>query len=417
MVNEDKFSLRSLLLKVALVVVFILLLLWFFPMPNMKPIYDRLFAENIESMRRAAKSYFTIERLPSKAGERVIMTLDEMITKKLVLPLVDSDGNFCDSRSSQVEVTKTDTEYLIRITLSCSTRTDYIIEHFGCYDICPTICIPTEEVKRETQTYIATEKKVAKKVIKSQTKKDKEPEKDPEKQYLYEYQKSFSQAYSSWSPWSNKIKYTDSDNIQFGCSDLKCTEPLSDSPHLEQVGIAINYGTKFIEHIVYHQIGTYTQRACANYQYVKYDNYEYVVGSWKSPVEVKLASRPKDTISTKYEFIGFDITACQNICEGTAYMKFRKYERDIIKVSGPGSITVTCTDYVYKQIPIFGTKVNVTSSREIINIEKVYEDVKYYHYKTRSITKEAYNDLKWSFYNDRGLLDTGYTYTGNKKVK
>lgn len=415
MVNEEKFSLRNILLKVLLIVVFVLLLLWFFPMPNMKPINDRLFVENIETMKRAAKSYFTLERLPSKVGQRVIMTLDEMITKKLVLPIIDSDGNFCDVRASQVEVTKMDTEYLIRITLSCPNRTDYIVEHFGCYDICPAICIPSEGIQKEAKTEV---KKVIKKETKTEVKKvvKKEPEKEKDKQYLYEYRKGFDTVYSAWSPWSNEIKYTDSDNIKFGCTALKCIEPLSDSPRLEKAGTKINYGTKFVEHVVYHQIGSYVERACANYQYVKYEGYEYIVGAWKNPVEVKLSTRPIDTVNTKYEFIGFDITACKNICEGTAYMKFKKYVRDVTKVSGPNSITVTCTEYVNKLIPIYGTKVNVTSSYEIISVEPIYKDIKYYHYKTRTIIKDAYYDLKWSYYNDRGLLDNGYAYTGNKKV-
>ena len=52
------------------------------------------------------------------------------------------------------------------------------------------------------------------------------------------------------------------------------------------------------------------------------------------------------------------------------------------------------------------------------NREPVYETktVKMYSYKTRTYI-EGTKDYKWSYKNDRTLLDAGYQYTGNYKVK
>jgi hypothetical protein len=111
--SEKIFSVRSFILKVILVILFVFLLMWLFPMPNLKPVYDRIFADNIDTMKDAAKSYFTVERLPKEVNKSVRMTLDEMLSMKLLLPLADSDNKLCDGRNSYVEIMKTDTEYLI----------------------------------------------------------------------------------------------------------------------------------------------------------------------------------------------------------------------------------------------------------------------------------------------------------------
>ena len=68
------------------------------------------------------------------------MTLKEMIDNKLILPLMDSNGKYCSEDDSYIEITKLENEYIIKVYLSCSDKQDYIIEHFGCYDICSDKC-------------------------------------------------------------------------------------------------------------------------------------------------------------------------------------------------------------------------------------------------------------------------------------
>jgi len=91
-------------------------------------------------MKDVAKSYYTTERLPKDLNESKKMTLQEMLDNKLILPLMDSNGKYCDKRASYVEITKLENEYVIKVYLSCSDKQDYIIEHFGCYDICSDTC-------------------------------------------------------------------------------------------------------------------------------------------------------------------------------------------------------------------------------------------------------------------------------------
>ena len=151
MEERNSFSIRNLILQILLIVLFVFIMIWLFPtksymddkyvtkdqlIEQLQSIYGRNFADNVESMRDAAKGYFTTERLPEKVGDSVTLTLKEMLEKKMVLEFIDSNGNKCDVQKSYVKLTKMDTEYQLKVQLTCSDYSDYIIEYIGCYDFC-----------------------------------------------------------------------------------------------------------------------------------------------------------------------------------------------------------------------------------------------------------------------------------------
>ena len=128
-----------------------------------------VFNDNLKTIKEAAISYFTNERLPQTKGDTVKITLKEMKDKKLLLNVRDASGNTCSENNSYVEVTKEDNEYLMKIFLSCSDLEDYIIVHLGCYDYCDSnVCEKKEE---------------------------------PVKEYEYEYKKVTGCKMSDWSAW------------------------------------------------------------------------------------------------------------------------------------------------------------------------------------------------------------------------
>lgn len=140
METKSNFTVKDLLIRLILIVVFIFLLIWLFPMPDLKPLNNQIFSDNLSKMKDVAKTYYTIERLPSNINESKKMTLKEMIDNKLILSLMDSNGNYCSEDDSYIQITKLENEYIIKVYLSCSDKQDYIIEHFGCYDICSEKC-------------------------------------------------------------------------------------------------------------------------------------------------------------------------------------------------------------------------------------------------------------------------------------
>ena len=146
------FTIKDLLIRLILIVIFVFLLVWLFPMPDLKPLNNQIFAENMDRMKNVAKTYYTLERLPRDFNTSKKMTLKEMLDKKLILPLMDSNGKYCSEEKSYIEITKKENEYIIKVNLSCTDKEDYIIEHFGCYDICTETCKMLETTNKATTT-------------------------------------------------------------------------------------------------------------------------------------------------------------------------------------------------------------------------------------------------------------------------
>ena len=96
---------RDLIIKIFLILLFVFLITILFPMPNLTAFYDSVFNNNVQSMKDAADSYFTKDRMPEKVGDSVKLTLQDMLDKKLILPFLDKDGNECDTKKSYVKVT------------------------------------------------------------------------------------------------------------------------------------------------------------------------------------------------------------------------------------------------------------------------------------------------------------------------
>ena len=167
--RRETFSIKDVVLQLLFIVLLVFILIWLFPTKGylekkldgieagidekLQPLYTRLFTDNILTMKDAAKSYYTTPRLPQEVGDKVTMTLGEMYEKGLLLELVDSNNNSCDATKSYIELTKTQDEYELKVTLSCSDKEAYIIEHLGCYDYCNgRLCTKEENEVERTKT-------------------------------------------------------------------------------------------------------------------------------------------------------------------------------------------------------------------------------------------------------------------------
>lgn len=128
---------KDIIIKIALVILFILLLIWLFPKADLGAINDSVYINNVNSMKEAAKAYYTKDRLPQSVGESTSMTLKQMFDNKMLIRFTDKDNNYCDETSSKVEVTKTASDkYVLRVQLHCGEQKDYILETIGCNDVC-----------------------------------------------------------------------------------------------------------------------------------------------------------------------------------------------------------------------------------------------------------------------------------------
>ena len=92
--NKNSFSFKNVILQFLFVALFIFIMIWLFPLKSdlkkveskiestqtdFSVLYDRIFNENVIAMKDGAKSYFTTSRLPKNVGDKVKMTLKEML--------------------------------------------------------------------------------------------------------------------------------------------------------------------------------------------------------------------------------------------------------------------------------------------------------------------------------------------------
>ena len=172
MYNEEYenrgFPFKDFLLKLILIIIFVFLLVWLLPKfiapaisknleannknvtiseKSLDALTSQIFADNIERMKEAAISYYTVERLPEEVGESDKMTLSDMIGKKLIIALVDKNNKAVDVEESYVKITKMDDEYLLKVNMKDSEKEDYILVHLGCYTYCDSYVCEKEETK------------------------------------------------------------------------------------------------------------------------------------------------------------------------------------------------------------------------------------------------------------------------------
>ena len=556
---------RDLLLQILFVVLFVLLLLWLFPTKKFvskndkkvvcegvtcsqttnnsnngnSVLVDRIFNENIISMKDAAKSYFTLERLPQNVGDRVRIDLGKMLDDKIILPFTDKNGKTCSRTDSYVEVVKYNNEYVMKVNLKCGKEENYLLVHMGCYDYCkttvcekkrndvvnPTIyngttnvavnvekeniinnntsntiinngsnstiinnnttnntiinnngnttiinnnnnvvvekyyCVivngkyydkNSNSVTREQYEiscnrgsdykctiingvyYDANGKKVTeeeykkscnikpdyrcvvvdgvyydingKKVTKDEYKKSCEPSQE----YLYEYSKTTAGYYTEtdWSEWqTTEVKPSSTVSVQ--TKTVTTTKIVG-----YNVKKAYDY-TKPIYEEKEVETGLYeTKDVCTKYEYVPTGKYSY--GNWVKQGRVYLDYSPSNTETTKYIFVDDSQWICGANCTAGTTHAYDKYTRTSTALT-----EYKCTKYEKQSVPI-KTKVKQIVGYETYIVSKtpVYkeESTVYYRYKTKTYHPGT-TDIKWSYYNDKTLLNAGYNYTGNKKVK
>ena len=125
-----KIDWKKIILRLILIVLFVLLIIWLFPMPKLDSFYSKVYNDNLNTMKEASENYFTEDKLPTNTGSSVTLKLQEMLDKKLVTSFTDKNNNECSTTNSYAQVTKTENNnYVLKVQLSCDDKTDYILEN------------------------------------------------------------------------------------------------------------------------------------------------------------------------------------------------------------------------------------------------------------------------------------------------
>ena len=270
------------------------------------------------------------------------------------------------------------------------------------------------------------------------------------KEYEYEYTKTTDNKFSEWSAWSSWSK-TDCSTSEIDCndSDATCLNKLQLLKRKEQIG---TYKKSYArERNVVKQTGSYIEKSCSKYNYVEINKTIYAtkttttytvintitsstqssIGAWTYNGRASYSNPPRDTNSTHYKFVGADYSYCGDTCTSLPnyYYDSYSYTGGLTKVSSttvPGNSTssttsttskeyeASCGGYTYKTIPIYGT---ITVTDKATRDEPLYGNVCYKSTKNRNLIEKGSTKAKWSSYNDTKLLNSGWTYSGRKRLK
>ncbi|MBE6153122.1 MAG: hypothetical protein E7166_02690 [Firmicutes bacterium] len=418
MYEEEKKNsfIKDFIIKLLYMFLFLFLFMWLYPAPKvdlsdvevkvdkteLQPLFAGVFNDNINSMKEAAKSYYTIDRLPSTNGKSSKMTLQEMLNKKIVAPFVDANGKSCNASASYVEVTRISaTEYTMKVNLECSDKTDYIMETIGCTSVCPG-CVATPASTTSTKT--TTTNKVVSQPTVVRPSTNVTPTVSQPKTYIYTKEVTN----ETW-----ELNNTWTDDKKTG-SDVKV------------------YDTRTVEGDVTYETESYTYRTVSWVASWDQDaNYTLILNQNTIPSNarnVRITSSSK--ITTPYELNKYinrryscDIRMDGNSCPrrtddsiiqdryltSTPIATFR-YSLDVYKSNGRWKVDVnanTTNTFYGEQKYIIPIKFTVTWQ------EPVREEVKEYKYQYLKVTKSTLTEYSSSS-NDTNLINAGYKLVGTK---
>jgi len=412
--RKDGFSITNLIFKIVLVVLFALILIWLFPINNntkttntdLDFLKDRIFNENIQAMKEAAIFYYTTPRLPKNVDDVKKMTLREMLNEKLLLEFKDSNNKSCDLDKSYVEITKLEDEYLLKVNLTCTDNSAYILVHIGCYDYCETdVCEKKEEV---TQTPIVNPTPVPNNPTPTPVDPKPNTPTEPEKTCSYKYEKvETNSKWSDWSKWSTtKVTANDTTKVETK------TETKSEVKNVligKKVTTYLDKSSPITENVQV-QVDTVSVSYCSNYgaQYTSTGEKKY---EWIDQGTAYYNVQPKSDANTKYEYVGSTTVDCHDCYNGVLYI-YRKYSLKVYDVVTKDEV---CTETNTISAPIYITLPKIVGYNTYTKETPVYGDktftteTKYYRYKTLKTTSKTLT--KWSTNsNDTALINQGYKY-------
>lgn len=414
MYNDEErtsISLRNIIIQILIILLFVFLLMWLFPTKSsmresIRPFSNHLFNENMMVMKDAAKDYFTLERLPQKVGDKITLTLGEMLDLKLLLPFVDSNNNKCDENRSYVEVTKMDNEYVMKVFLSCSDNEDYILVHMGCYDYCSTtICENKEEVVVNDHTRPNV-------VVPDPTPEpdNPQPQPQPDKKYRCEYLKVINGYYTDWGPWSD---WSIEEVFQNDLTKVE-TQVKSESSEVQKL-IGHNVVTyKDPDKPIYKeyqvQTGTEKQTICAEEgkEYVYTGEYKYSEWTYSGEQKIYGSATDSDTKQYKWKSRGVDYS-CDGCGDGI-YNIYDVFSRSKYEVVIENKV---CKRQETKEVPLYTVKKVIVDYETTTRRDPVYKtvtlniDTTYYRYQKRDLVAGK-EDRIWSNCDDQNLLNNGY---------
>ena len=343
-----------------------------------------------------------------------------------------SNGNSSSASSLTTSKSASSSSYTYKASSSSSTSNNNTSKSRGTKKVKTTTTTTVSKGSSKKKTTITTKiTKVVKNVVntikteftshtKNESKEENKKDKECKDEDIYEYHKSTSGTsdYTNWSDWTkNEIKPTATREVQKKTTKKLVAYKITTSkdtskPIYKEKDVVIGYkNTKTCT--TYNEITTTTTTKTTR----TISASSITSGNTESIVRTGDSSYGRNN---GYKLVNTYDYYCGEVCvHGTTYVFKKDVKVPVNTTSTTSSGTVkteyVCTNYETYQTPVIGKRKVIVDYENKEEKEPVYEYNYYYRYRDIKKTKGS-SDTKWSYYNDKTLLDNGYKYTGNKKT-
>lgn len=370
--NDSRFTVRSLLVKIFIILTIIIVLIWIVPKflsykkgPKNEAkesktavvTTKKISSSSLRKLETAGLKYFKSDNIPGEETKSVKVSLKQLQEQKLV-STIKSNSDTCDIDNSYVMLTKNKEDYTMKSYLKCGNSKDYTITNIGEYDYCGTnlLCkknesIKTDDNKDDNQKNTTDDN--------NNTNGNTNPNGNSEK------------TLSEFGPWENYVKAScDTQAVTCDANDVNCLQEVKIYTRKEIVGTKTTNST--FQHTALKYLNTKTEETCSGYNYYVISNVIFrtkgnygeilqlnktSTSSWTYNGQVSSTSSPRFGDNEYYKYTG---------TEGyTHYYDYYKYNYPMERVN---SLTESCSSKstnsvnyysVYKQSEEFSIKENV----------------------------------------------------------
>lgn len=377
--KESNFSIRSLLIKIFIILVIIIVLIWIVPKflsykkgPNStkKKIsksvdtaeVSKISPSTLRKLEKAGLKYFKKENVPTEESKSSKVILKELKKDGYITDL-KSNNKVCDKESSYVMLTKNKEDYTMKSYLKCGSSKDYILSSVGQYSYCGDSYLCKKDANIKDENKDDNKEKPKDDNVKDNNNDDKtgnNSNNGSDKKVL-----------GNFGPWSEYVR-TSCDTKAVVCNkdDSNCLQEVKLYSRNEIVGTKTI--TKTFDHTALKYVNSKTQNVCSSYNYYVINNtifrtkgnYGEILqlgktstSSWSYKGQVSTTTTPRFGGNEYYKYVG-----TQN---GTHYFDYYKYNLAMEQVS---SFTYGCTNTtsgsvkyysVYKQPETYKTTEDV----------------------------------------------------------
>lgn len=365
--TDSRFSLKSLFIKIFLIILIILLLIWLVPKflsykkspkrSNNKTkevvSVSKIKNSSLKKLESAGLKYFNKDNVPKDEYKSVMVTLKDLNTN------IKNDGNVCDADKSYVKLTKNKDDYTMKSYLVCGGSKGYLLTNVGEYSYCGDNLLCEKD---DTKTTTEPDDNNGNGTGDDNSNNSNSSGSDGN---------SNNNTLSEFGPWSEFVR-TSCDTKAVTCSsnDYNCLQEVKLYSRKEIVGK--KNVTNTFEHTAIKSAGSKTQFTCPSYNYIVINNtifrtkgnYGEILelnkkstNSWTYVGQVSSETSPRFGGNQYYKYVG-----TQGNVHYYDYYKYNYSTEQVTSfVSGCSLKQATTVNYytVYKQQETFTTTEDV----------------------------------------------------------